>query len=168
MKSWSIIICITFLFLQVISVTAGFQDVSNVQGTNGREKKAKKSPSGNGDVQKMLALVNQQRQRNGVKPLKLDNRLVRAAQKHTDYQARVSQMTHEEPGRPLRTRVAETGFKGGYIGENVAQGYTSIKVVMKGWMNSAGHRRNILDPQFTSFGSGYVAKGKYWTQVFGA
>ncbi|KAK9768863.1 hypothetical protein K7432_000197 [Basidiobolus ranarum] len=165
MKSWSIIICLTFVLSQVILVIAGSQDVSYV---NRRQRKVKTYASGNGDLQKMLTLVNQQRQQNGVKPLKLDNRLVQAAQKHTDYQARVGQMTHDEPGRPLSTRVTETGFKWRSIGENVAQGYTSIETVMEGWMNSAGHRRNILNSQFTSFGSGYVANRHYWTQVFGA
>ncbi|KAK9722366.1 hypothetical protein K7432_002714 [Basidiobolus ranarum] len=152
---------------------AGSHDGSFVQRTNRRQEKARNTlvnatASGNDDLEKMLALVNEQRQQNGGKPLKLDNNLVQAAQKHTDYQARVGQMTHDEPGRPLSTRVTETGFKWSAIGENVAMGYTSIELVMEGWMNSAGHRRNILNPQFTSFGSGYVANGNYWTQVFGA
>ncbi|KAK9703684.1 hypothetical protein K7432_010606 [Basidiobolus ranarum] len=171
MKSWTILICLTFLLLQVILGIAG-QDVNYVQCTGRPQKQVKPSSvkvvSGNGDLQKMLALVNQQRQQYGIKPLKLNNRLVRAAQKHTDYQARVNQMTHDEPGRPLGTRISETGFNWRAMGENVARGYTSIDIVMQGWMNSAGHRRNILDPQFTSFGSGYVANGNYWTQVFGA
>ncbi|KAK9762337.1 hypothetical protein K7432_012027 [Basidiobolus ranarum] len=173
MKSWITFICLTFLVLQAIHVIAGSQDVNYIQRSNRRQRKAETSPvntetSGNGDLQKMLALVNQQRQQNGGEPLKLDNNLVQAAQKHTDYQARVGQMTHDEPGRPLSTRVTETGFKWSAIGENVAMGYTSIELVMEGWMNSAGHRQNILNPQFTSFGSGYVANGNYWTQVFGA
>ncbi|KAK9765589.1 hypothetical protein K7432_005950 [Basidiobolus ranarum] len=171
MKSWTIFVGLTFLLLQVILAIAG-QDANYVQCTSKPQKKVKPSAvkvvSGNGDLQKMLSLVNQQRQQNGIKPLKLNNHLVQAAQRHTDYQARVNQMTHDEPGRPLSTRVSETGFNWRAIGENVARGYSSIEIVMQGWMNSAGHRRNILNPQFTSFGSGYVANGNYWTQVFGA
>ncbi|KAK9719532.1 hypothetical protein K7432_004739 [Basidiobolus ranarum] len=173
MKSWITLICLTFLLLQAIQAITGPEDVSFTQHPNRRQRKGKIFPvsatvSENGDLQKMLALVNQQRQQNGGEPLKLDINLVQAAQKHTDYQARVGQMTHDEPGRPLSTRVTETGFKWSAIGENVAMGYTSIDLVMEGWMNSAGHRQNILNPQFTSFGSGYVANGNYWTQVFGA
>ncbi|KAK9701072.1 hypothetical protein K7432_011895 [Basidiobolus ranarum] len=167
MKSWTTLICFTLLLLQAILVIAGTPNVSYVQPVK-KTTVTKAVKPGNGDLQKMLSLVNKQRQRNGSKPLKLDNRLVQAAQKHTDYQARVNQMTHDEPGRPLSTRVSATGYKWRAIGENVAKGYTSIESVVVGWMNSAGHRRNILNPQYTSFGSGHVAKGNYWTQVFAA
>ncbi|KAK9760486.1 hypothetical protein K7432_015432, partial [Basidiobolus ranarum] len=125
MKSWSILICLTFL-LQAILVIASSKDVNYVPRTNRPQRKVKTSPvqvvtSSNGDVQAMLNLVNQQRQQSGAAPLKLDDHLVQAAQKHTDYQARVGQMTHDEPGRPLSTRVTETGFNWRTIGENVAQ-----------------------------------------------
>ncbi|ORX96000.1 SCP-domain-containing protein [Basidiobolus meristosporus CBS 931.73] len=171
MKGWTVLICISFLLLQAVLIFAAPMG-RPVRRIPSRPKKLPPSTgqtgsgTGNGDLQKMLQLVNQQRQMNGQPALKLDDRLVQAAQKHTDYQARVGQMTHDEPGRPLSTRVNETGFKWSAIGENVAKGYASIDAVMKGWMNSPGHRRNILNPQYTHFGSGYVANGAYWTQNF--
>ncbi|ORX76457.1 SCP-domain-containing protein [Basidiobolus meristosporus CBS 931.73] len=169
MKSWFTAICLISLVLQAVLVFAAPIGHS-VRIPNRSSQRFPTSPpqtgSGNGDVQKMLELVNRQRQLNGKTALKLDNRLVLSAQKHTDYQARVGQMTHDEPGRPLSTRVSETGFKWRALGENVAKGYGSIDAVMKGWMNSPGHRSNILSSQYTHFGSGYVAKGNYWTQNF--
>ncbi|ORX89381.1 SCP-domain-containing protein [Basidiobolus meristosporus CBS 931.73] len=181
MKCWSATVCLTFLILQAVLVltapighpvkipSGGFHRFPT-SPTPPTPPTSPTSPpqtgSGNGDVQKMLELVNQQRQMNGQPALKLDDRLVLSAQKHTDYQARVGQMTHDEPGRPLSTRVSETGFKWSAVGENVAKGYGSIEAVMNGWMNSPGHRSNILGSQYTHFGSGYVANGNYWTQNF--
>ncbi|ORY01524.1 SCP-domain-containing protein [Basidiobolus meristosporus CBS 931.73] len=151
MKSWTTLICLTLLVLQALLIFAA--PIS----TPG---------SGNADVKMMLRLVNKQRRLNGQAPLRLDNRLIRAAQKHSDYQARVGQMTHNEPGRPMATRISKTGFKWTALGENVAMGYGSIEAVMRGWMNSPGHRSNILNPHYTHMGSGYAAKGNYWTQDF--
>ena len=51
-------------------------------------------------------------------------------------------------------------------GENIAMGYPTPEAVVDGWMNSEGHRKNILNPAFTVIGVGYVADGNYWTQMF--
>ena len=51
-------------------------------------------------------------------------------------------------------------------GENIAKGQKTAESVMKGWMNSSGHRANILNPSYTQIGVGYVANGHYWTQMF--
>jgi len=51
-------------------------------------------------------------------------------------------------------------------GENIARGQTSPQAVVNAWMNSSGHRANILSSSFTQIGVGYVADGKYWTQMF--
>ena len=58
------------------------------------------------------------------------------------------------------------GITYNYAGENIAMGYSSPDAVMTAWMNSAGHRANILSANFTTFGVGYVADGGYWTQWF--
>ncbi|ORX95119.1 SCP-domain-containing protein [Basidiobolus meristosporus CBS 931.73] len=157
MKSWSTLICLTLFVLQAMLIFAAPISLPQSPAQTG---------AGNGDVKAMLRLVNKQRRLNGQAPLRLDNRLIRAAQKHTDYQARVDQMTHDEPGRPMSSRVSETGFKWSAVGENVAKGYGSIEAVMVGWMNSPGHRSNILNPSYTHLGSGYSANGNYWTQNF--
>ena len=51
-------------------------------------------------------------------------------------------------------------------GENIAQGQTSAQQVMNAWMNSSGHRANILNSTYTHIGVGYVSDGHYWTQMF--
>ena len=51
-------------------------------------------------------------------------------------------------------------------GENIAKGYATPEAVVKGWMNSPGHRANILNKSFTHIGVGYVENGSYWTQMF--
>ena len=51
-------------------------------------------------------------------------------------------------------------------GENIAMGYRTPQSVVDGWMNSEGHRANILNSSFTEIGVGYVASGNYWTQMF--
>ena len=51
-------------------------------------------------------------------------------------------------------------------GENIAQGYATPEAVVKGWMNSSGHRANILSSNFTHIGIGYDNNGHYWTQMF--
>ena len=50
--------------------------------------------------------------------------------------------------------------------ENIAQGYTTAEAVVNGWMNSSGHRANILNASYTKIGIGYEANGNYWTQLF--
>ena len=58
------------------------------------------------------------------------------------------------------------GITYNYAGENIAMGYSSPEAVMTAWMNSAGHRANILSANFTTLGVGYGADGGYWTQWF--
>ena len=51
-------------------------------------------------------------------------------------------------------------------GENIAMGQTTPEQVVQAWMNSPGHRENIMNSSFTHIGVGYVASGNYWTQMF--
>ena len=53
-----------------------------------------------------------------------------------------------------------------YAGENIAMGQRTPEEVVKAWMNSEGHRKNILSPNYNYIGVGYVAQGNYWTQEF--
>ncbi|ORX94859.1 SCP-domain-containing protein [Basidiobolus meristosporus CBS 931.73] len=118
------------------------------------------------DANRLLALVNQERQKAGVPPLSLDPKLTMAAQRHTLYQATIRTMTHDQPNRTLGDRIDETGYVWGSIGENVAAGFGDEMSVMNAWMNSPGHRSNILNPVFTQIGVAYDPRGSYWTQEF--
>ena len=51
-------------------------------------------------------------------------------------------------------------------GENIAKGQSTPQMVVNAWMNSSGHRANILNSSFTEIGVGYVSSGNYWTQMF--
>ncbi|CAG8455895.1 9637_t:CDS:2 [Ambispora leptoticha] len=114
----------------------------------------------------MLDLVNQARQANNVPPLKLDSRLVSAAQKHSNYQASINTMTHDDASGPLGTRLSNEGVDWSAAAENVAWNQPNITEVMKAWLNSPGHRENLLNSAYTIFGWG--VKNLYWTQDFAA
>jgi len=120
------------------------------------------------DSQLMLKLVNDERKKVGASPLTLDSKLTRAAQKHTDFMVSSDELTHDDPAGSLGERVKAEGYNFSSLGENIAKGFgTNEEVrVMKTWMNSSGHRANILNKSFTNLGVGFGG-GKYWTQVFG-
>ncbi|CAG8556127.1 203_t:CDS:2 [Funneliformis mosseae] len=114
----------------------------------------------------LLCLVNRERVKVRARPLALDERLIKAAQLHTDYMALTENLTHDDIAGPLGTRITDQGFDWWMAGENIAYGFTEKEStkVMKAWMNSKGHRENILNKKFTHFGSGF--KNNYWTQNF--
>ena len=117
----------------------------------------------------MLDRVNAERQVRGLGPLRYDDRLVRAAQGHSEDQAGRRQMTHDgSDGSTVVERLARVGYLWNSAAENVAYGYPDVATVMAQWMASDVHRRNLLSAN-TEFGIGlaYSADGRpYWTQVF--
>jgi uncharacterized protein YkwD len=125
--------------------------------------------------QDMLNAVNAQRAAAGVAPLRLCNVLVLQAQIHTADQAKMGVMSHTgSNGSTLQQRAVQSTYLAGAgawsLGENVAFGYRDIPSVMTAWMNSPGHRANILQGGFSDVGFGLAqgANGTYWTQDFGA
>lgn len=120
----------------------------------------------------MLASINAQRATAGAGPLQLCASLVRAAADHTADQAAHDLMTHTgSDGSTMVIRVERAGYTGwSAAAENVAAGYQTVADVMNGWMNSTGHRTNLLNPAYTDVGVGQVPSAGgtvYWTQVFG-
>jgi len=121
------------------------------------------------DNVEMLCLVNRERQRYGLSNLGGDYRLDDAAQGHCNWQADSLEMTHYGDGDP-GSRVDAAGYNWQSVAENVAYGYSDEVECMHQWMNSAGHRDNILGQDYTHFGSavGYSNDGTpYYTQDFG-
>lgn len=126
--------------------------------------------------QQVLDLVNAQRAAHGLPALAFDARLELAAQRHSEDQAANPGMW--SPGRSPHTgsdgsslgqRVDRVGFPWRLVAENVAYGYSTPAAVMNGWMNSSGHKANILRSGVTHIGIGlaYASNGTpYWTQVF--
>jgi len=78
----------------------------------------------------------------------------------------MNKMTHTgSDGSSVGTRITREGYDWSTVGENVAQGHSSNSAVVKGWMNSAGHRKNILNPLYKEMGFGVT--NRFYTQTFG-
>ena len=132
-----------------------------------REEEAEAARRREEDSRTMVQLVNEVRRQHGLGEISLDARLMSAALKHSDFQSRTGQMSHTgEGGSHVGQRVKAEGFAYRRCSENVAWNYVSQDHVFKGWMESPGHRANILDRSVQLMG--WARSGKYWTQVFGA
>ncbi|MGG3268230.1 CAP domain-containing protein [Priestia aryabhattai] len=118
--------------------------------------------------QKVVDLVNQERQKQGLKPLTLNKELSDVARTKSKDMMDKGYFDHNSPtyGSPF-DMMKQFGIEYTTAGENIAKGQQSPEDVMNAWMNSDGHRKNILNPDFTEIGVGYV-KGDttYWTQQF--
>ena len=122
---------------------------------------------------RIFDLINAQRQHQGLRPLVYNAQLDRMAKIQADNMARFQRMAHTLPDANLPTlgdRARYVGYAYGRIAENVALGYPSAETVVEGWMNSSGHRHNILDHDVVETGIGIArssAGGIYYCQVFG-
>lgn len=119
-------------------------------------------------AEQVVKLVNEERAKAGLNAVVLDKELEAAAlirAKETEIS-----FSHTRPdGRSFTTVLKDQGISYRGAGENIAWGQSSPEEVMRGWMNSEGHRANILNPNFTKIGVGYYrnTNGRnYWTQLF--
>jgi uncharacterized protein YkwD/stress response protein SCP2 len=119
----------------------------------------------------VIALTNAERTRAGLPPLSADTLLTTAAQAHSADMVARAFYSHTSPeGSQPWDRAAAVGCARRTIGENIACGQRSAAEVVRGWMDSPGHRANILKPGFTHIGIGLAGGGKagtYWTQLLG-
>lgn len=115
----------------------------------------------------VLELTNNYRAQNGRKALSLDAELCRVARAKADDMAQRGYFSHTSPtyGSPS-DMLKSFGVSYRYMGENIAKGYTDARGVVNGWINSAGHRENILNRSFGKMGLGYNAAAKTWVQIF--
>jgi len=129
------------------------------------------SPVSGGVADQVLALVNNERAKAGCRSVKASSALQRAAQGHSADMAAKDYFSHDsQDGRSFADRIRAAGYSGGSIAENIAAGQSTASSVMKGWMNSSGHRANILNCSYSALGVGYAKGGSYgyyWTQDFG-
>jgi len=119
----------------------------------------------------VLAAVNAARRADGLAPLAPDPRLDAAAQAHACDMAQNGFFDHRgSSGDSVTDRVRAQGMKSCTTAENIAYGWRSTQQVMDGWMQSSGHRDNILRGSVNAIGIGYVAAsggaGPWWVQVF--
>jgi len=115
----------------------------------------------------VVELVNQFREGAGCDPLKVDSRLTDAAQKHSTDMAQNNYFSHtSQDGRTFDQRIRAAGYPSPSA-ENIAKGQTSAQQVMQSWMQSDGHRRNILNCRYSAIGVAVDKQGWLWTQDFG-
>lgn len=117
--------------------------------------------------QEVIRLVNEIRQENGLTPLTYNWELSRVARFKSQDMKDNRYFAHNSPtyGTPFQM-IRNFGISFRTAGENIAKGYKTPQAVVNGWMNSSGHRANILNAAYTQIGVGYVAGGNYWTQMF--
>lgn len=115
----------------------------------------------------VIRLVNIERRKSGLSPLVEDWQLSRVARYKSEDMRDRGYFSHTSPtyGSPFDMMRA-FGISYRSAGENIAKGQQSPEAVVKAWMNSPGHRANILNKGFTHIGVGYAKSGNYWTQMF--
>ncbi|MET8345523.1 CAP domain-containing protein [Streptomyces microflavus] len=132
-------------------------------------KKPAPSPSGTSARAEVLALVNQERSKVGCSPLTTSAPLTSLAQNFSEDMAARGFFDHTDPdGDTPWDRAAQAGVQG-LAAENIARGQADAQAVMDGWMNSEGHRANILNCDYKTIGIGVHegSGGPWWTQNFG-
>jgi uncharacterized protein YkwD len=122
---------------------------------------------------RIFDLINAERQHQGLPALVYNAQLDRMAKIQAENMAYFQKMAHTIPEAQLPTlgdRARYVGYPFGRLAENVALGYPNAETVVQGWMNSSGHRRNILESSVEETGIGIArssAGGLYYCQVFG-
>jgi uncharacterized protein YkwD len=126
--------------------------------------------AGNSEVDQVIALCNQARAQAGLSPLTKSEALCSVSVIRSNELVR--SFSHNRPdGRSCFTIYNENGISYGYAGENIAAGQHSAQEVVNAWLNSPGHRRNIMNANYHKIGVGLVIQQGtiyeyYWTQMF--
>jgi uncharacterized protein YkwD len=149
-----------------------FNNESNDTISSFKKADGPPAPPDNGVVERILDLTNNERGQAGLSPLTFNPKLTVAAQKHSRSMAMQDFFDH----RQMVERVIAEGYQYSLVGENISAGNSTPEDAVRSWMNSPGHRANILKPEFRNLGVGYyfldpdpgsVNYRHYWTQVFG-
>lgn len=117
--------------------------------------------------QKVVELTNNERVERGLNPLEIDNTLSKMAREKSRDMSANNYFSHTSPnyGSPF-DMMKSWGITYNSAGENIARGQSTPEEVVNAWMNSEGHRANILSPKYTHIGVGYIEDGDFWTQEF--
>jgi uncharacterized protein YkwD len=167
-------------FLQVSTTAKGNNNyrlnlTSTPSGTSTQlQANTESSPS---MIDQVVLLTNNFRRQNGLLPLTVNPLLNAAAQSQSQNMALQDYFDHTAPdGSTPGQRVTATGYRWSRVAENIGAGYSTADAVVEGWINSPGHRANMLDPNVTEIGIGYYFLPNdtgnqnwnyYWTQEFG-
>lgn len=126
---------------------------------------------------RVVELTNNFRAQNGLPPLTVNVQLTATAETHSQNMAVQDFFSHTGlNGSQPSDRVKASGYNYTFVGENIGAGYSTPEEAVQGWLNSPGHRANILNPNYQEIGIGYYYLendtgnenwNHYWTQVFG-
>ncbi|MBR5229676.1 MAG: hypothetical protein IKW01_02375 [Firmicutes bacterium] len=139
------------------------------------EEKPEQKPEGtvkpaSGMTAEVIRMTNENRQRAGLSSLSANSSLNRLAQLKAEDMAKNGYFSHTSPSYGSAFDMLKaSGIAYRTAGENIAKGQKSAQSVMTGWMNSAGHRENIMSSSYTEIGVGYTQDSKgntYWVQIF--
>ncbi|WP_416150389.1 CAP domain-containing protein [Salipaludibacillus sp. HK11] len=142
-----------------------------VDNSNNNNSENQFNSSANATELAVFELVNQERAKHGLSALKIDDEVGKVARAKSQDMSDNNYFSHTSPtyGSPF-DMLKHYGVSYRSAGENIAAGQRSAENVMDSWMNSPGHRQNILSDSFTHIGIGYVEGGSrygnYWTQMF--
>ena len=131
--------------------------------------KSEAAPTATRDVLRnsVVHLTNVQRVAHGCRALKYNQTLEKAAQRHANDMAKKNYFSHNsKDGTPWWKVIMRAGYKDPG-GQNIARGFSGASGVVKAWLNSPSHRKNIMNCQFRTIGIGFNGDGDYWVQDFG-
>jgi uncharacterized protein YkwD len=128
---------------------------------------ASRDAAANAQIQQIIALVNQRRAEAGLAPVKVNATLTSCAQSYSEVQASQGAINHTGPdGSNPGQRLKRCGYAWKHSGENLAAGYVDANEVMTAWMNSPGHRKNIMNGKLKEIGIGFAHRdndpGQYY------
>lgn len=154
-----------------INTNTNTNNSTNTSNNNSNSTGAENATQGTSNVSDMerevVVLINQIRASYGLPELTLNEKLSSVARVKAQDMASNKYFSHTSPtyGSPF-DMMRSFGITYNTAGENIAMGYKTAEAVVNGWMNSEGHRANILNSSFTQIGMGYVSNGNYWVQMF--
>ena len=151
-------------------VLVSFQNaVAAVDGDDAVVQEAPAPPEFTEEENALFELTNAERKRNNLPLFILDPKLMRMAREHSESMARLQQLSHTIAGRSFSVRLQESGYQSMAAGENIAEGQSGASEAVQDWMNSPGHRGNIMNGQYTDIGVAVAVSAsgrRFYTQVF--
>ncbi|MBC7691907.1 MAG: CAP domain-containing protein [Methylotenera sp.] len=143
-----------------------------VTSTPGNPTPGGGAPTNSSFAEQVFAQTNEYRAANGAAALTIDAKLTQSAQAYAESMANLGFFSHTgQDGSDPGSRITAVGYRWMTYGENIAEGQQTPAAVMAAWINSSGHRANIVSGNFKNLGVGYALArdgSAYWVQDFGA
>lgn len=155
---------------KICSSTGNIGNAGNTENSGNANEDATGSVVSGSMTSQVVTLVNKERASNGLQSLASDSQLAKLAQMKAEDMAKNGYFSHTSPTYGSAFDMMKTyGVSYKTAGENIAKGQKTAQSVMNGWMNSSGHRANILKSDYTKIGVGYAKASDgttCWVQIF--